>query len=180
MKKFIAIALICFMSAFVFVGCGQDALSTTATETETASESTEDDTTTDEETTDIKYDNTLSGLAEYLNSKGYIESLDSPTVMSAELIGADKGYRYTSGTARIELYRYRPNKLDNTGKKVIESVKENGTFELYGNTFNAWLTDDGKFLMIYSDTAIGEDDTTSDAYKTRQKAVKAFKNFSGK
>jgi hypothetical protein len=59
--------------------------------------------------------------------------------------------------------------------KVIESVKKDGTFIMYSETIPAYLSDNGKYLMVYSNPATS--DKNSDAYKTMQSAVKAFKSF---
>lgn len=56
--------------------------------------------------------------------------------------------------------------------KTIESVKKDGKFELLGMTTEATLSDNGKYLMVYTDNS-GEE-----LNKTRKSDVlKAFKEY---
>lgn len=116
-----------------------------------------------------KYEDTLSGLEQYMQAKEYISG--TPVEMDASFIGAKAGVKYTGsfeGTNNItvELYEYDTSALNETAQEVINSVKENGTFELLGMTAEATLSDNGKYLMVYKDSASGE------VHDTRTKQVK--------
>lgn len=179
MKKFLTIVCACLLISLVSAGCGiYDPLS--GGSSATSSQPASDAEATVAETKPKEYENTFEGLREYMKDSGYIDydnDKNEPKKMQANLIGASKGERYTKNTATVELYVYNLNKLNDTAKTTIESVKTNGYFTLYNEKVNAYTSDNGKFLMIYNDVAVGEDDTSSDAYKTMQKAIKAFKKF---
>ena len=54
------------------------------------------------------------------------------------------------------------------------------SFEIFGIEVKATLAVDGKYMMIYTDKNLKESDTTSDAYKNREKAIEKFEAFSPK
>lgn len=176
MKKIILAAIALVMISAVLSGCS-DGL---AEKNNAATEAT----ASTEQATEAKkaadYEDTYAGLRDYMQDKGYIKIEDKEsnvTKMQADLIGAAKGYRYTMNTVKVELYAFNLKKVNKTRDEIISSVKRNGKFTLYSKDVTAYLSDNGKYLMIYTDSAIGADDTTSDAYKTQQKAVKVFKAF---
>ena len=90
------------------------------------------------------------------------------------------GKRFTAkktGDTVIELYEFDLNKLNDTAKSVIDSVKNDGTFEnAMGETVeDVYLSENGKFLMIYSDKS--SDKKSEDHIETKNKVIKAFKEF---
>lgn len=112
------------------------------------------------------YDNTLEGLCKYLAALGYAydfkdatgdESTD-PVVMQAEMIGAERGYKfsytYKGDSAVLELYYYK----DTTGDhyKQVQSEGKLTIADIEGGTVEATLSKNGKYMMVYSDT--GEND----------------------
>lgn len=126
------------------------------------------------------YDNSLEGLCEYFADLGYAYNLPEstedefadPVKMNAGMIGADKGYKFTytygGETTVLELYYYSNTKnsyykqAESEGKITVSSDIENGTVDVT-------LSDNGKYLMIYSDTGENEE---------REQAVtEAFKGF---
>ncbi|MGN1138162.1 MAG: hypothetical protein ACI4RM_01855 [Ruminococcus sp.] len=169
MKKLITLILASLMLISVMAGCGTTVPN--ATESTSATEETKEETT---------YSDSLESLAEYMKDQGYIAATENAYEMQAQLIGAEKGYRYLNGAIQIELYSYNPDKLNKTAKDVVEQIKENNEFELYGKKIKGFLTDNGKYMMVYTDSAIAEGDTTSDAYKTMEKAVKELNKFAEK
>jgi hypothetical protein len=174
MKKLSAILILGVILVFTFTGCGQDALvkSTSATTATDASGNTEKTAETEsKKVSKDDYDKNLNGLAKYFNDLGYL-STDNKTEMQADLIGAKSGNRYTKDTVTVELYQFDTKKTNDT----VEAVKKDGKFTIYEKEVEAYVSDNGKYLMIYSDTAV-TDDTTTDAYKTKQSAIKAFKEF---
>lgn len=122
-----------------------------------------------------KYDDSLKGLATYLGACGYIEG--NGDAMRSELIGAKSGYRYSGSvdkkqTVTAEFYEYDPANLNDTAKKVLDEVKQKGSFTLFEKNIPAVVSDSGKYLMIYKDSASGE------ANETRKKAVlEKFKTY---
>lgn len=119
-----------------------------------------------------KYDDSLKGLAAYLGACGYVEG--NGDKMEYQMIGAKNGYRYSGSiggkkTVTAEFYEYTPAKFDSTAKKILDEVKQKGSFTLFGKTVDATLSDSGKYLMIYKDSA------TADANEARKKEV--IKNF---
>lgn len=168
MKKIFALILASLMLISVMSGCG------TTVPNATESTSSTEETKQAEETT---YDDNLKGLAEYMKDQGYIDNTDNAYKMQSQLIGAEEGYRYLKGAVQMELYKYNPDKLNDTAKDVMEQIEKNGEFELYGKKIKGYLSDNGKYMMVYTDSAIVEGDTTSDAYKTMEKAVKDLNKF---
>lgn len=182
MKKFLVSAIAVIIIAMSFASC-YDPLSATNHNNSNAPDAT---TASEAKNTKAKklnvkdYDKTLAGLRDYMIDSGFItiaEKNSNVTKMKAELIGAAKGYKYTMGNVRIELYAFSKKGKNKTRDSIIESVKKNGTYEIYSQTIPAYLSSDEKFLMVYADSDIHEGDTTSDQYKNMQKAVKAFKKF---
>ncbi|MCQ4021944.1 MULTISPECIES: hypothetical protein [unclassified Ruminococcus] len=101
------------------------------------------------------------------------------TDMQNEVIGAIAGYRFTvtldGGNALVEFYEFDKNKLNDSAKKVISEVKEDGTFNMLDiDEVKAELSDNEKYLMIYND-AKSEGDNADAAHKERRdKITKIF------
>ncbi len=178
MKKIIPLIMISILIISVFAGCGYDPLTsgssvtaTTATDDKGNTQATEAQKVSKE-----NYSKDLKGLVEYFNDLGYIENEEEMvTEMQYKLIGAKAGNRYVKGTANVELYEFDTKNLNDTAKAVIESVKNKGKFTLYDKEVEAYLSDNEKYLMVYTDSAA--EDKASDAYKTKQAAIKDFKEF---
>ena len=99
-------------------------------------------------------------------------------------IGAKEGKKfaakYAGSNIIIELYSYDTKKTNSTADEIVKSVKDNGTFSIYGlPDVTAYLSDNGNYLMIYTDTAIDKTnpDKNSDNYKHREQVIKDFKAF---
>lgn len=129
------------------------------------------------------YSNDLKGLEEYLIAVDYIPKKCKPTEMMYQVIGAKKGDRYNytvnNSAVFVELYEYDPENLNSDAKRVIGEVKETGKFHILpgdtsdeSTTYEATLSDNGKFLLIYQGA------TDNDDLKKRksdfEKAVKEF------
>ncbi len=73
----------------------------------------------------------------------------------------------------MEFYAFDLDTLNDEAKKVIESVKKDGTFQIMDQTVeNVYLSDSGKYMMIYTDR-VGSEDTQA----TAKKALEDFKAF---
>jgi hypothetical protein len=196
MKKLIAAILSICCVAAVACGCGYtDALDQQRSATQaTEAQSTEDEAVDNVNAAD--FEDSFDGLCEYFNKKLYTvaKETDTPSVteMDAALIGAVQGKKYAltyNGTSiTVELYEYDPENLNDTANEVISSVKTDGTFtiksEYEGETLElpavtAYLSDNGKYLMIYTDSSINAEnpDTTSDSYTHREEVIENFKAF---
>lgn len=187
MKKIIAVIFtLCCFSALL-AGCGvEDALlqnSDTETTTQTA--------TKDEApiVKDTDFNDDFDGLCDYFVAMGYTvakagDKLDEKNVtkMDAALVGAENGKKfatsYNGKSITIELYSYNTSNLNDTANEVIESVKKDGTFVILDLTpVKAYLSDNGKYMMIYSDTSIDESKTDTDNYAHREQVIEDFKAF---
>ena len=102
--------------------------------------------------------------------------------LNISFIGAKQGIKYSiSNNLAIELYEYDTAKLNDTAKEIVNEVKESNSFTIIeGYPVNAaYLSDNGKYLMIYNDTKIDKNkpDKNSNEYKARENAVKDFLAF---
>ena len=189
MKRFIAAILCVGLSAAVLAGCGyKDALSK-ENKTTQATEATGSAATVDE--VDAKnFSDDLEGLSNYFAKKGYITEKDGKidestvTVMDASLIGAKEGKKFSTAyggkSITIELYEYDVKNLNDTAKTVVESVKNSGEFTILDlPSVKAYLSDDEKYLLIYTDSSIDDEkpDENSDNYKHREEVIENFKSF---
>lgn len=144
------------------------------------------------------YDNTLEGLASYMKDLGYIEkdytapstlglTASNSNIMQAQIIGAVSGKRYTgsydgSDNVTIELYEYDPANLDETGEKVLQQIKEKGTFTVFDTDVEAYLSSNSKYVMVYKDTELStntnkESEKYLDHDARRKEAVEKFQAF---
>lgn len=189
MKRFFA-ALLCAGLIVAFsAGCGyKDALSKQNTATQ-ATDSTGSLATTDEIKAENFADN-LEGLSNYFVKLGYITEKDGKidestvTVMDASLIGAKEGKKFSTAyggkAITIELYEFDVNNLNETAKNIIESVKKDGEFSFLDlPKVKAYMSDNGKYMLIYTDASIDDakPDKDSDNYKHREEVIKTFKAF---
>ncbi len=191
MKKLIAAALaaLCIISALS--GCGyKDALENTSSENQTTTTAA----TTDEAVKTVNasdYADSFDGLCDYFRDKGYIVEKageevkeSNVTVMDASLIGAEQGKKfvtkYNGNAITIELYAYNVSALNDTAKDIISSVKSSGTFTILDLApVSAYLSDSGKYLMIYTDASINSDnpDTSAANYTHRQEVIEDLAAF---
>lgn len=181
MKKILVAFLCAAFIAITATGCGQDALYKDSTAaTEVVEQNNEDES----KVSDADYKDTLDGLCEYFVEKEYIGKKLQPTEMDASLIGAEKGKKYmVNKDVTIELYEYAKNSTADEASKasiILEAAKKTGEIAVIGNNrVKAYVSDSGKYLMIYTDKSINEEkiDENSASYKNREKVVKDFKAF---
>ena len=181
MKRVLA-ALLCAGLLVVFAsGCmgGQQANPDAATGDEASSLDAKD------------YKDNLEGLCNYFAAYGYINPKDEnkSSEMDASLIGAKEGKKFTAiridnkdvSNITIELYEYDMQNQNATADEVVKSVKEDGTFSILElPEVKAYMSDNGKYLMIYSDKGLDESKTDSDNYKRREEVLEKFKSFHSK
>jgi hypothetical protein len=120
--------------------------------------------------------NDLAGLQQYLAANASVTG--TPTEMRADMIGAKSGVRYTYGysgnnNVTLELYEYDTANLSAEAKTILDSVKSTGKFVLFSEEISATLSSNGKYLMIFKDTATGDANKTYD--ETVRKLFTEFK-----
>lgn len=126
------------------------------------------------------YKDSLRGVCEYMADKGYIydlpeatgDELTDPVKMDAAFIGADEGYKFTyvfeEKSVTVEIYSFSKTdgahyqQAKSEGKVTIAQDVQNGTV-------NAVLSGNGKYMMMYTDTANRTEREAS--------ATEAFKAF---
>lgn len=183
MKKIISALLMASVIAISAAGCGyNDALeqaSKANQQTTSASQSASEQTSKEAEKV---YKDSFDGLCSYMQDKGYYTDKAVKTEMDASFIGAKQGIKYSiSNNLAIELYEYDTAKLNDTAKEIVNEVKESNSFTIIeGYPVNAaYLSNNGKYLMIYNDTKIDKDNPKKDSneYKARENAVEDFLAF---
>jgi len=97
--------------------------------------------------------------------------------MEAQFIGAARGEKFSNTVANnesvtVELYEYDLSNLGEEANTVIASVKESGKFTLLEKEVEAYLSDSGKYLMIYTDTKNEEENLAQ-----KEKAIELFQAF---
>ena len=122
-------------------------------------------------------DNGIKSLCTSLNKDELIP--DEATDMQNEVIGAVAGYRFVvtldGGNALVELYEFDKDKLNDSAKKVIDSVKKDGTFNMLDiSNVKAELSDNEKYLMIYNDPKSEGDNPDAAHKERREKITKIF------
>lgn len=175
MKKILAMIASIIMVAVFVTGCG------------VAPQSTQ---------TKVKLSSSLSALEKGMKDKGFIPDKDkevTKTEMSPVkqegtdgkmgeyggylIIGAVEGVRYSfkynESDVNLEMYRFDPKKLDETGKKTISDVKSTGEMSVGEgeSKIKAYLSADEKFLLIYQDSSTEK--------KNQNKMNDAIKYFEG-
>lgn len=97
----------------------------------------------------------VEAICQTLKEKEYVPN-DDCIKTSSDLIGAKSGYRMEGVNVNgsrfsVEVYEYDDTTSD-IAKNVINSVKENGSFDLFGrNVSYAYMSDNNKYLLIYPD-----------------------------
>ncbi len=123
------------------------------------------------------YEDNYDGLVKYLKDCELIAG--EGLAMSADFIGAENGekytYKYLEAQISCELYYFDTDKLGDKGKAVLDSVKSTGKFKSLDKDVDAVISDSGKFMMIYMNSA------TDDPQKAfTERITEKFKTFKGK
>ncbi len=177
MKKSFFIAAAALSAILLFSGCEADPNNLPPT---VSSEVSSEESSSKADTVSMKdsYEYSFDGFVEYMTDSGFVGGEATDT--SADAIGAIAGKRYNaSGSSKIsvELYEFPTDNLSDIAKTTIENAKKDGSFDLYGYTSatqytTAAVTDDGRFMMLYTDPSTGED-----SIAMREEAVKTVQNF---
>ena len=103
---------------------------------------------------ELKNSDGVEGICKDLLKKEYVP--DDCVKTNAELIGAKDGYRIDNvsvngSTFSMEIYQYDDTNIE-TAKGVVDSVKNNGSFDLFGRTVSyCYMSKNDKYLLIYPD-----------------------------
>lgn len=114
------------------------------------------------------YKNDLEGLEQYLKALNYIPENAVAADMMYNVIGAVDGDRFNFTVNRsqvfVELYEFNPDALNEDAQRVINEVKKDGKFYVFDDkslqenaAFDATLSDNGKYLLIYTNQSTSED-----------------------
>ena len=94
--------------------------------------------------------------------------------MSYQEIGAIGGFRYlftyAGSSLQVEFYQFDLENLDEKAQACLDSVKAQGTFTVLDNQVPAVLSDNGRYLMIYTDAGDSEESTAQ-----RQRVEELFR-----
>ena len=170
MKKLISAFMIAAMvlSVAMFTGCNDI---TNDTSSDTANVSSDSKESSD------SADSGFNNFVLYMEEGGFIKG--NGDELTASVIGAEYGKRYTasSGGSKIyvELYEYKDINSE-IALKILSEAKNSGTFSLYKglsteNTVAA-VSADGKYLMLYTDSS-----TNANNVQTKNDAVEAVKSY---
>lgn len=121
------------------------------------------------------YDDDIQGLCKYLEDCK--AAAGEKVQMSYDVIGAENGYkyvyRYADSAVQLEVYEF-PAELSETAKALLDAVRADGTFKVLDNTVPGYLSNDGRFLLIYTDAKSEKED----ANKTHKEHVlECFNTF---
>ena len=167
MKKSVLVSVAVVM-CLIFTSCGAGNVGVSSSAKKTSS-------SVSSQVSDNDVDDTLGGLQTYM--KKAIGLSGSATNMLANIIGAKSGVKYVYGhngknNITVEFYSFDPSNLNDTAKKVIASVKKNGYFTIMDKNINAAMSDSGKYMMIYTNSATDKDNKSYD-----ENVLKFFKEF---
>ena len=152
----------------------QSGVETSGVESDAESSGVSEEETEPEVVPDTEFEDNINGLCDYLTANKAVAG--EPTEMAYETIGAVGGYRYrfvfSSSTVQVEVYEYDLENLGKEATKVLDSVKENGTFQMLDKEVSALLSDSGKYMMIYTDANKAEQNT-----QQKERVEELFKSF---
>ena len=167
MKKSILVSVAVIM-CLVFTSCGAGNVGVSSTSEKTSS-------AVSSQVSDKDVDDTLGGLQTYM--KKAADFSGNATKMRADVIGAKSGVKYVFGhngknNVTVEFYSFDPSSLSGSAKNIIESVEKNGYFTMMDKNINAVMSDNGKYMMIYTNSATDDENKSYD-----KKVLKLFKGF---
>ena len=101
--------------------------------------------------------------------------------MEYGVIGAVNGYKYTytyeDSQVQLEVYEFPTEDVSEQVQSIVDSVKANGSFELLDNVIPAQISEDGRYMLIYTDEKAEKKDANK-AHK--EHVVECFETFTAK
>lgn len=117
----------------------------------------------------------LDGLCACFEWRKYVDPSTKKETL-ANVIGAQKGVEYVANVADskfdVELYYYDLDNLNEVANSYVDEIKTTGSFTLLGNSVPAFISNNNKYMMIYTDTSSKEENL-----KIRQQVIDLFVNF---
>lgn len=169
-KKIIALVLVMCLG-FALTACTTSSSSSSSAKLEVSSEEQNPEMSS--------YTNDFDGIVSYLKDSEVLAG--DASEMAADFIGAVNGgkfsFSYEGTSITCEIYEYDLDNLNEKAEETIASVKENGTFRSLNEDVEATLSNSGKFLMIYKNSASSKDDTQK---AMAERMNDKFTNFVGK
>ena len=102
---------------------------------------------------DTDFSDDLEGLCQFMEANYAVTG--EKEEMSYQEIGAIGGFRYlftyAGSSLQVEFYQFDLENLDEKAQACLDSVKAQGTFTVLDNQVPAVLSDNGRYLMIYTD-----------------------------
>ena len=184
MNKLFSIIAAAAVAAVLFTGCTGDAQGTPSASSDAASQTESGETMTGDGTKSPDgYKKDFDGFVQYMTDNGFVSG--DGVELTAAAIGAASGKRFTmssgvGGTTKyyVELYEYSDQTSD-AAAKTISNARADGSFHLFESTETvtqntlAVVSEDGRFLMLYTDNSESEDKN-----EQRDAAAEAVKVFS--
>lgn len=174
-KKWVAVALAVIL-CLSMTACAFGTQNSTATETLETSAVSEDGETTVEDKDPANYEDDIQGLCQYLEDCAL--TAGERVQMSYDVIGAVNGYKYTyqynSSNIQLEVYEFPTEEISEIAQQVIDSVRENGSFEILDNTVPATISADGRYMLIYTDTKAEKEELNK---KHKEHVMTCFEAF---
>ncbi len=119
--------------------------------------------------------NDFTGLTECFEWHSYVLK-DTKSQTLAGVIGADEGVRYKAQVGKsnfyVELYSYDPNNLNDKASSIINEIQQTGQFTMMDYSVSAVMSNNNKYMMIYSDTSNDELNLN-----TKQEVIDTFVTF---
>ncbi len=176
MKKVLSLMVIAALLAVIPVGCSNSSDGTNGGSADITAVNTDTDT---QAVSADKYEKTFDGFVSYMTDNGFIKG--DGTDLTASAIGAKQGKRFVmTGTSKytIELYEY-DDQTSEIAQQTLANARGDHSFHLMESTESATAntyavaTDDGRFLMLYTDSSTNEEPTDRKIFASN--AVVLFK-----
>lgn len=169
----LAALLLAVLLCLSLAACAVQQTTTATLETSSTTEDGEPE-TADKNPADYEAD--IQGMCAYFEDSKL--TAGEKVQMSYDVIGAVNGYKYTytynGSNVQVELYEFPTEDIPETAQAVIDAVRDTGSFEILDSTVPATLSEDGRFMIIYTDAKAGSED----ANKTHKEHVLAcFASF---
>ena len=176
-KKWLAVALVIAL-CLSMTGCMTRSSQVTGTATLETSE-----VTLDGEETAAKdpsaFEDGIQGLCAYMEDCEV--TAGERIQMEYGVIGAINGYKYTytyeGSQVQLEVYEFPTEDIPELAQTVIDSVKANGSFELLDNVIPAQISENGRYMLIYTDEKTKKEEANQ-AHK--EHVVECFETFTAR